>query len=73
VYVSELTYGGFTRVVPLPPGAITDNAKATFRDGVLEIVVPAPSQEARRGRRLEIQQGPKERNQGGPQHEQRRS
>ncbi len=56
VYVSELTYGGFTRVVPLPPGAITDNAKATFNDGVLEIVVPAPSQEARRGRRVEIQQ-----------------
>ena len=36
VYVSELTYGGFTRVVPLPPGAITDNAAATFNDGVLE-------------------------------------
>lgn len=59
VYVSELTYGGFTRVVPLPPGAIADNAKATFNDGVLEIVVPAPSQEARRGRRVEIQQGSK--------------
>jgi len=59
VYVSELTYGGFTRVVPLPPGAITDNTKATFNDGVLEIVVPAPSQEARRGRRVEIQKGSK--------------
>jgi HSP20 family protein len=59
VYVSELTYGGFTRIVPLPPGAIADNAKATFNDGVLEIVVPAPSQEARRGRRVDIQQSSK--------------
>jgi len=57
VYASELTYGGFTRVVPLPPGAITDNPKATFNDGVLAIVLPAPSKEARRGRRVEIQQG----------------
>jgi HSP20 family protein len=73
VYVSEVTYGGFTRVVPLPPGAIADNAKATFNDGVLEIVVPAPSQEARRGRRIEIQQGSSERSEGGRQQEQRRS
>jgi len=61
VVVSECSYGTFVRVVPLPQGAITDNAKATFRDGVLEIVVPAPSQEARRGRRLEIGRGSNER------------
>lgn len=55
--VAERAYGRFTRVIPLPPGAMTDNATANFRDGVLEIVVPAPSDEVRRGRRLDIGQG----------------
>ena len=33
-YRSERSYGSFYRVVPLPEGAITDQAKATFHDGV---------------------------------------
>lgn len=56
-YRSERTYGSFCRVIPLPQGAITDQAKATFRDGVLEIAIPAPP--AGRGRRLEIAEGAK--------------
>jgi HSP20 family protein len=54
MFWSERNYGSFYRVVPLPPGAIPDSAKATFNNGVLEIVVPAPSQEARRGRKIDI-------------------
>ena len=54
VYRSERAYGSFCRVVPLPEGAVTDSAKANFKDGVLEIVMNAPSHEVRRGRRLEI-------------------
>jgi HSP20 family protein len=54
VFWSERSYGSFTRVVPLPPGAITDSAKASFNNGVLEIVMPAPSVETRRGRRIDI-------------------
>ncbi len=54
-YRSERTYGSFCRVVPLPEGAMTDQAKATFRDGVLEIRMPAPP--ASKGRRLEIAEG----------------
>src|SRR5262245_828105 len=57
VFRSERSYGTFCRVVPLPEGAVSESAKANFKDGVLEIVVPAPSQEARRGRRIEIGQG----------------
>ncbi|MGH6690666.1 MAG: Hsp20/alpha crystallin family protein [Gammaproteobacteria bacterium] len=57
VFVSEVRYGTFARVVPLPQGALPDNATATFNNGVLEIVVPAPSQETRRGRRIEIGRG----------------
>ena len=54
VFWSERSYGSFSRVVPLPPGAISDSAKATFTNGVLEVVVQAPSQEARRGRKVDI-------------------
>lgn len=51
---SERSHGSFCRVVPLPAGAISDSAKASFANGVLEIVIEAPSQEARRGRRVDI-------------------
>ena len=55
LYRSERSYGSFSRVIPLPEGAIVDQAKATFRDGVLEITMPAPP--AHPGRRLEITEG----------------
>ena len=54
VFWSERSYGSFCRVVPLPPGALTDSAKATFNNGVLEVVMQAPSPEARRGRKIDI-------------------
>jgi HSP20 family protein len=57
VFRSERSYGSFCRVVPLPQGAITDSAKATFNNGVLEIVLQAPSFDVRRGRRVEIKEG----------------
>jgi HSP20 family protein len=57
VYRSERSYGSFCRTVPLPDGAIADQAKATFRNGVLEITVPAPPEHVTRGRRLEITEG----------------
>jgi HSP20 family protein len=56
-YRSERSYGSFYRVIPLPEGAISDQAKAQFRDGVLEISMPAPP--ASKGRRLEISEGAK--------------
>jgi HSP20 family protein len=56
VVVSEISYGEFNRVVPLPEGVIADSAAAAFRDGVLEIRMPAPPAEVNRGRRLEIKQ-----------------
>ena len=42
VYRSERSYGSFTRVIALPEGAITDQAKAIFKDGVLEVTTPTP-------------------------------
>jgi len=57
VFRSERSYGSFYRLVPLPEGAVSESAKANFKDGVLEIVIQAPSQEVRRGRRIEIGEG----------------
>jgi HSP20 family protein len=57
VFRSERSYGTFYRTIQLPEGAVSDSAKANFKDGVLEVVLQAPSQEVRRGRRIEIGQG----------------
>jgi HSP20 family protein len=57
VYRSERSYGRFYRTIPLPDGTNAEQAKATFKDGVLEVTVPLPTQEQRQGRRIEIQQG----------------
>jgi HSP20 family protein len=54
VFRSERAYGSFYRVVPLPDGAMSDSAQATFKNGVLEIVLNAPPREVQRGRRIEI-------------------
>jgi HSP20 family molecular chaperone IbpA len=57
VYRVERTYGAFYREIPLPPGAMTDQATATFNDGVLEIKMPAPPEQVSRGRRVEVSRG----------------
>jgi HSP20 family protein len=54
---SERSYGSFYRTIPLPEGVIADSAKATFRDGVLEIKLQAPPNEVTRGRRVEVTDG----------------
>ena len=52
-YRSERSYGSFYRQIPLPEGAMTENAAATFVNGVLEITIPAPKVAAPT-RKLEI-------------------
>ena len=54
VYRSERAYGAFRRTIGLPEGALSETAKATFKDGVLEIRMQSPSRTTRQGRRLEI-------------------
>jgi HSP20 family protein len=56
VYRSERAYGFFQRVIPLPEGVSAEDARATFRNGVLEIALKAPNQQTQ-GRRLEIKEG----------------
>jgi len=54
-YHSERSYGSFYRQIPLPEGVKTEDANATFRNGVLEITMPAPKVETLT-RKLEIKE-----------------
>jgi HSP20 family protein len=53
-YTTERTYGAFYRTIPLPEGVRHEEAKAQFRNGVLEITMPAPGLVEKKGHRLEI-------------------
>jgi HSP20 family protein len=53
-YRSERTYGSFYRTVPLPEGAKADQAKATLRDGVLEVTMPLAKAE-QKTKKLDIE------------------
>jgi HSP20 family protein len=55
-YRSERSYGSFYRQIQLPEGVNGEDAKANFRDGVLEITMQAPQLKSQR-RRLEISEG----------------
>jgi HSP20 family protein len=43
---SEFHYGSFARMISLPAGASADDVKATYRDGILEVVVPVDAKQA---------------------------
>jgi HSP20 family protein len=58
-YRSERNYGNFHRQIRLPEGIKTENATATFRNGVLEITMPMPKAETTT-RKLEIKEPPAE-------------
>lgn len=58
-YHSERSYGSFFRRIPLPEGINTEDADATFSNGVLEIKMPLP-EKRQTGRRLEIKDGTEE-------------
>ncbi len=53
----EINYGSFERHFVLPEGAKTDDLKAKYANGILEITVPAPA--ISKGRKIEIE-APKE-------------
>lgn len=57
-YRSERSYGSFYRQIPLPETVKAEDAAATFRNGVLEITMPAQKAETS-SRKLEIN-GPEE-------------
>jgi HSP20 family protein len=55
IYRTEREYGSFYRVVPLPEGVKTEDIKATFADGVLEVSVPMPAKPESKTRKIQIE------------------
>jgi len=53
-YRKELNYGAFQRVIPLPVAVKSDEAKATFKDGILEIRAPK-TEVSPKGRKINIE------------------
>jgi HSP20 family protein len=51
---SERSYGHFYRLIPLPEGSQTDQAKADFKNGVLQIKVPLPKEQRKSSRQIPI-------------------
>jgi HSP20 family protein len=49
----ELAYGKFSRTMPLPEGVDAEKIKANYKNGVLEITMPAPKQLA--GKKIQIE------------------
>jgi HSP20 family protein len=45
-YRSEFRYGSFARSMPLPTGATSDDVKATYKDGILEVRIPVDAAKA---------------------------
>ena len=51
---SERMYGGFQRVIDLPTDVSADDARASYKNGVLRITMPKRAREMRKEIRIEI-------------------
>ena len=54
---SECSYGSFYRAIPLPEGVEGSKVTAEFRNGVLEVTVPAPARPKPKARQVEVREG----------------
>jgi HSP20 family protein len=54
---SECAHGSFYRAIPLPEGVDASKVTAEFRNGVLEVAMPAPPRPEPRARRVEVREG----------------
>ena len=53
-YRNERVYGSFQRTIQLPAEVLGDQAKATYKDGVLKVVVPKSQKSAPKEIRIEV-------------------
>jgi HSP20 family molecular chaperone IbpA len=53
-YRTERSYGRFFRAVALPDGADADKCEATFKNGMLEVTIPAPSGKMKKSKQVPI-------------------
>jgi HSP20 family protein len=54
-YRRELRYGSFQRTVPLPASVQGDQAKATFRNGILEVRIPKAERAKAKSIKVEVE------------------
>jgi HSP20 family protein len=54
-YRSERSMGEFERTIALPDGVSTESIKASYQDGVLEVVIPRPNVPASKRVQVQIQ------------------
>ena len=52
---SEFYYGALHRSVTLPAGVDEDSVTATYRDGILQVIVPFPAEEKAPARKVPIE------------------
>jgi Molecular chaperone (small heat shock protein) len=65
-YRSEIEYGRFHRLIPLPEGANIDQAQARLNNGVLEVMIPM-AEERRQRRSIPVETGGQATQTGGEQ------
>jgi len=53
-YMSEIRYGSFSRTITLPVDVDSENVKATFKDGVLEVILPKKEESKPREIKVEV-------------------
>jgi HSP20 family protein len=53
-YISERSYGSVFRSIPLPAGVDPDKAEATFRNGVLTVLLPQTAEAKAQVRKVEV-------------------
>lgn len=51
----ECSYGAFNRTLSLPEGCDYEKAKASYRDGILEITIPKTEEATRKGWTVQIE------------------
>jgi HSP20 family protein len=54
-YRFERSYGSFSRSLRLPTDVQTDKAKASFKDGILEVRIPKTEEAKKKGRKIPIE------------------
>ena len=54
-YRCETSSGSFSRTCQLPVETLSDKARATFKDGILEVRIPKSEEAAKRVRKLNIE------------------
>ena len=52
--MSERSYGSVHRMIPLPPGADTAKAEATFKDGVLTVKMPQTAEAKAKVKKIDV-------------------